>query len=243
MGPLSRQLVGIGLGPLLYLQGRAARRRIPILPEPLGAREGVSGAGRPLELLITGDSAAAGVGVAHQHEALLGHLVAGVAAECRVGWTLLAKTGATTAGTLRAVEDLGPTTFDVAVVSVGLNDVLSGVRCTEWRGRHAALRDTLKQRFAARHVVVCGLPPIGRFVALPQPLRWYLGSRAGQFDRALRHDVETEPGSSFLGFDFSKDVAQMAVDGFHPGPRLYAAWGARLAALILADLRAEPGPA
>ena len=242
MGPLSRRLAGIGLGPLLYLQGRAARRRIPILPEPLGAREGVSGAGRPLKLLVTGDSAAAGVGVAHQHEALLGHLVAGVAAECRVGWVLLAKTGATTAGTLRAVEDLGPTTFDVAVVSVGLNDVLSGVRCTEWQGRHAALRGTLKQRFAARHVVVCGLPPIGRFVVLPQPLRWYLGSRVGQFDRALRRDVERELGSSFLGFDFSEDVAQMAVDGFHPGPRLYAAWGARLAALILADLRAESGP-
>jgi hypothetical protein len=33
-----------------------------------------------------------------------------------------------------------------------------------------------------------GLPPMHRFPALPQPLRWYIGSRARDFDRALAAD-------------------------------------------------------
>lgn len=233
MPKLARQLAGIGLGPLLYLQGRSARRKIPVLPEPAGARRGVSGVGRKLDLLVTGDSAAAGVGVARQDEALLGHLVAGLSAERRVGWMLVAESGAKTADTLRRLETVDATALDVAVVSVGLNDVLARARRDAWRGRHAALRDLLRRRFQARHLLVCGLPPVGRFVALPQPLRWYLGSRARQFDRALERDLDTEPNSTFVGFDYADDEADMATDGFHPGPRLYAAWGARLASLIL----------
>jgi hypothetical protein len=33
--------------------------------------------------------------------------------------------------------------------------------------------------------VLSGLPPMHRFPALPQPLRWYVGSRARDFNRVL----------------------------------------------------------
>lgn len=234
---LGRQLAGIALGPLLLLQGRAVRRRIPVLPEPSGPREGVSGAGPSLRLLVTGDSAAAGVGVEHQDRALLGHLVRGVAAGRRVEWRLVARTGARTAGTRDALDGLDASAFDVAVVSVGLNDVIGGSALETWRAQHAALRRMLRDRFEVSHVFVCGLPPIGRFTALPQPLRWYLGGRAARFDEALRADVQAEPTSSFFGFDFAADAGDLASDGFHPGPAVYAAWGAGLAGCILAGLR------
>ena len=65
----------LALAPLLVAQALATRRRAPVLPEAEGPREGRVGRGAgALRLLIAGDSSAAGVGVAHQRDALAGHL-------------------------------------------------------------------------------------------------------------------------------------------------------------------------
>jgi hypothetical protein len=63
-------LATFGLGPLLIAQALRVRRNVVRLEEPPGARSGSEGAGAPLRLLITGDSAAAGVGARTQEEAL-----------------------------------------------------------------------------------------------------------------------------------------------------------------------------
>ena len=70
------------------------------------------------------------------------------------------------------------------------------------------------------------------FPALPQPLRWYLGRRCRELDTALRRELSAEEDVEFLPIDFEMDVTAMASDGFHPGPRVYAGWGLRAAALI-----------
>ncbi len=57
-------LVTAALAPLLLWQGRHVRRVTPRLPEAAGPRAGTTGHGPPLRLLVLGDSAAAGVGVA-----------------------------------------------------------------------------------------------------------------------------------------------------------------------------------
>ena len=72
-------------------------------------RAGETGSGPLLRLLIVGDSAAAGVGVARQHDALAGHLSRALAAKCgaRVQWHLLARSGVTSAQCLQMLEDEG----------------------------------------------------------------------------------------------------------------------------------------
>lgn len=62
----------LALIPALVLQGWRVKKNTPRLPEPEGRREGQSGSGQALSILIAGDSAAAGVGVATQEDALLG---------------------------------------------------------------------------------------------------------------------------------------------------------------------------
>ena len=94
------------LAPVLLAQGSLTRSRTPVLPEPPGDRTGSRGTGRPLRLLIAGDSAAAGVGAAHQDEALLGQLLARLVPSWHVSWRLAARTGATTASTRRELETL-----------------------------------------------------------------------------------------------------------------------------------------
>lgn len=231
MGEIGNHLLTIALGPLLLAQGWRVRRVTPVLPEPPGARQGMCGDGRRLGLLVVGDSAAAGVGTAHQDEALLGNLLDQLARDRRVDWRLHARTGATTESTLASLRDAEPANCDLVITSLGVNDVTSGIGGARWRRQQAALRDLLRDRFAARLIINSGLPPMHGFPALPQPLRWYLGRRATAFDRVLARDVGDEPGAAFLSLRFSDDVSAMASDGFHPGPAIYAEWASRAAAL------------
>lgn len=229
MDDLSHWLITLLLGPLLLYQGRQVRRTVPQLPEPPGERTGRTGQGPGLRLLVTGDSAAAGVGAAHQREALLGQLVAQMAGTYTVDYALFARTGATTASTLRALDKLCGQSFDAVVTSLGVNDVTAGVGLAPWRQQQGALRNYLRESLGVQQIIITGLPPVHGFPALPQPLRWYLGRRATQFDRALQQDVAKEVGCHYLSLRFSQDTRLMASDGFHPGPAIYQVWASQAA--------------
>lgn len=220
------------LGPLLLAQGRRVRRVTPVLPEPPGPREGEAGEGPLLRLLVLGDSAGAGVGAGSQEEALTGRLVAGLRGRYRVRYRLVARTGATTASTLRLLERAEPFAVDAAVTSLGVNDVTGDVGVARFLALQARLHALLRERFGARLVLASGLPPMDRFPALPQPLRWYLGARARELDRALAAALPDGRGAEYLAVAGELDAAHMAADGFHPGPAVYAAWGAAAAGRI-----------
>ncbi len=228
------QVAGFFLGPLFFLQGRKVRKSTPILPEPEGDRTGTAGSGRPLKLLVLGDSAAAGVGVSEIRDSLVGQLSNQLGSTFLIQWSLIAKTGATTPSTLRYLRKIEPGEFDICVTSLGVNDVTSGVSCRRWLIQQQALREFLRNELAVKHIVLSGLPPVHGFPVLPQPLRWWLGAKATAFDNALQQAVQDESDVSYLNLRFSEEKALMATDGFHPGPQIYADWAARAAALIRA---------
>lgn len=220
----------LALGPILMAQGRHVRRTVPELPEPEGPRSGIAGSGPLLRLLVVGDSAAAGVGAATQDEALSGQLAVALAPTFRLHWKLLAFTGATTADMLDRLRREAAERFDVVVTSLGVNDVTGSRSLATWRRQQEQLVELLAARFGARLILLSGLPPMHRFPALPQPLRWYLGSRARDFDRVLAEVAARRPGCEFLALGHEMmDASAMGGDGFHPGPPIYALW-ARAAA-------------
>jgi lysophospholipase L1-like esterase len=232
--PSARSEIGyhaatLALGPLLIAQGVRARRAIVRLEEPSGARSGSEGSGPALRLLIAGDSAAAGVGAATQREALSGQLVAQLSPSFRVSWKLMAQTGHTVRDVIGQLDAAAPERFDVALVSVGVNDVTGRTRSTTWIERQKALIGLLKSKFGVGHVLLSSLPPMHVFPALPQPLRWYLGFRARQLDAMIRAIAETDRQCEYLPIEFPFERHYMAADGFHPGALAYCAW-ARVAA-------------
>ncbi len=189
-----------------------------------------------LKLLVAGDSAAAGVGASRQEDALVGQITSRLNPQFRVAWTVDARSGATTASTLARLSRRNDESLDVAVISLGVNDVTSGLSRSRWRSAQRDLRSLLRNKFDVNLIVSCGLPPMRGFPSLPQPLRWYLGARADQFSRDLRGDVELEPGCSYLGLDFTCDVRLIAADGYHPGPGMYSLWGQKVSELIAGTL-------
>ncbi|MEO1493599.1 MAG: SGNH/GDSL hydrolase family protein [Pseudomonadota bacterium] len=227
-----RGLLRIVFGPLLLWQGRRVRRDVLRLPEADGPRDGSVGQGSPLAVLIVGDSSAAGVGADHQDRALSGQLAARLAERRAITWRLIAQTGWTTAEALAALPEPDGSRFDLAVISLGVNDVTTEVRIPDQRRDYGRLIDRLKRDYGVSTVIASGLPPIGQFPALPQPLRWYLGLQGQAFDQALSAFAETRDDLHHFPLILDLGVDAMAEDGFHPGPEVYAAWADLLAAFI-----------
>ncbi|GAB2993819.1 hypothetical protein GCM10010960_08690 [Arenimonas maotaiensis] len=224
------------LSPVLLLQALYVRRYALRLPEPEGPRTGCTGDGTPLSLLILGDSAAAGVGAASQQQALAGQLVTRLAARHRVDWTLWAKSGRASRQVLALLEREDAHPFDVALTSIGVNDITGGVRLSDWLVQQARIRELLRTKFGVRRIVLSEVPPMQHFRALPQPLRWMLGERARRLNQALARSVAGEADVRVLSVTLPPDGDYLAEDGFHPNATAYALWAQQAAALI-ADAR------
>ena len=226
------QLASIILAPVLIAQGLYVRHVTPRLPEPIGDRSGIDGSGLPIRLLILGDSAAAGVGVSTQDEALSGQLVSALSSDFRIYWKLVAKTGYRAIDVLNQIEMMPREDFNVIVMSVGVNDATHGTRCRKWIYLQNQLIQTLESRFHAQLILISSLPPMHLFPALPQPLRWYLGMRAKRLNDSLQDVAKQNDHCEFVSINFPPEKNYMAVDGFHPGAPAYAAWSNDLAGII-----------
>ena len=228
-------LIAAGLSPLLLVQAIRLRKRALKLPEATGPRTGTTGSGPALRVLIVGDSSAAGVGAPHQDAALAGQLAQTLGAHHNVAWQLIARTGATTADTLAELRHTELAQADVVIIVLGVNDVTRGGPMSRWQRNHARLRAMVMQRTCARTLYVSQIPPLGQFPLLPHPLRWLLGRRSLRFDAVLRTALAAEPHSRHIPLPPTLNPQDMAEDGFHPGPQIYALWAKELARRILSD--------
>ena len=221
---LSKILTTAVYAPIIIAQGRYVKKVTPKLPEASGERSGISGEGQRIRLLIVGDSAAAGVGVAHQSQALAGQLVSALSDCYQVDWQLLAKSGHTTLDSLEMLSAQPPQTFDFIVTSLGVNDVTGTLSASTWLGQQQELITLLRKQFSSQHILITQVPPMGQFPALPQPLRRYLGARANQFNRQLTALIESQSDCLLIDFNAELNNHDMAEDGFHPGPNIYQHW-------------------
>ncbi len=230
--------VKLALTPVLVAQALLTRARLPRLPEAAGPRQGAVGRGRPLRLLIAGDSSAAGVGVVHQRDALAVQLARELAQACgaRVEWRLVAQSGVTTAQTLHLLQREPHWNADVAVVVTGVNDVVDQVPSHHAVSARANLANWLRNGRGVWHVVFAPLPPIHAFPGLPQPLRWVAGSDAGRHNAAMARWTETRGDVSMVDMRMPLDRSAMAADGFHPGKPVYRYCAEAIAAHIATNV-------
>ena len=219
--------------PVLFLQGKYVKRVIPKLPEPQGVRGGQVGEGQPLCLLIVGDSAAAGVGVEQQDQALSGQMVSSLSQRYAVTWKVFAQSGDASQQLLEKLHTALPEKFESVVVSIGVNDITARTSSGAWVQNLGAIVHVLKSKFGARRVYLSSVPPMHLFPALPNPLRWWLGLRARQFNGLMEQFAEQNSNCTFLAIPYSTDQSLIAQDGFHPGAPAYKLWGEHVAEVIL----------
>lgn len=229
----------VTLGPVLWVQGKYVRKVTPRLPDPPGDRDGIMGTGPRLRLLITGDSAAAGVGSSHQEEALSGQLVQQLAKHYTVEWQLIAISGLDSKTMLEMLAEVPESQFDVVVLSMGVNDVTALTTPSRWIALQEKLLIALRDKFQPQVTFHCAVPPMERFTALPQPLRWFMGTWAKTMNQQL---VSTIDGHDkiYIHHPFKQRVpGGLAEDGFHPGPLAYKVWGESLGQEVLNSLSGQ----
>lgn len=222
--------------PVILAQGLWVRRKTAVLPEPVGDRVLMSANTTQTpaaDVLVVGDSAAAGVGALSQEGALTGLLYSRLSRFGPARVSLHAKTGYKSDDVLNLLHQLTKQQFTSALVSVGVNDVTKFVSLKQWQTNIVEISLLLTRKFGCKKVVFTALPPIHCFPALPQPLRKMLGSRALLLNSALERTVAALSNTEVLhvsALNVSGSVHQvqqsglMAEDGFHPSTKGYELW-------------------
>lgn len=223
------------LAPVLLWQGHRVRRTALELPEAAGPREGIQGEGAPVRLLVLGDSAAAGVGVNTQDEAITGRLADALAAQQRqVQWQLVARSGDRLLHLIKALERVPAQPQDLIVISVGINNVLKGTPPERWRQGLEELMKAIDERHTPQRVALCGIPRIQDFPLLPHPLAWVLGVRAQRLNRVTQQVLASRGAnrSAWRYIDMALPLSpeHLAHDGFHPNALSCRLWCERILA-------------
>ena len=226
----------LALIPALVIQGSRVKKNTIRLPEAEGEREGITGQGQTLSLLILGDSAAAGVGVAHQNDALLGAVVSALQHQYQVHWRLEAQSGDTTSQLIQKIKKMVNQKYDVVVTSVGVNDVTRLMSARTWIKKQQQFYQLIQAKFQPELIIATGVPPMHLFPALPNPLSWLFGQYAKQMNFQLEKMIVKQKDMQWIEYDIQKYQSmnlEMAKDGFHPSKEIYQIWGKDVADRIL----------
>ena len=218
--------VGIVAAELAILKKNTPR--LPRAPGPVRGK--INGKGKPLNVLIFGDSVACGVGCESNEQALSGAVAETLREKTKrpVVWTVLAESGYT-AGDMK--EKLLPKLrrrskeqFDVVIISVGVNAVLSGHSPTQYKDELTSMLCELREIVGYRTSIVCmGMPPMASFpqISYLKPLNAIVGLYAGWINQASHAACKITNTAVCMdilipGDGESNPEKYMAPDGFHP---------------------------
>lgn len=207
-----------------------------------GPNKGVTGTGEVRRLLVYGDSIAAGVGAATFPKALAGQLA--VALSARLDATLRWQSrGYIGANARRLIALLDSETFaepfDFVVLSVGVNDVTSLTPIRDWTKSLETLLEQLVRTCGTPTIALAGIPDMGRFPLLPQPLRSVVGLRSRQLDAAARRTADTLAHVVHVPVEFELRPDTFSADGYHPSETSYRAFAGTIADALVGLDRAE----
>lgn len=237
------------VGGARLLRRQAAQARAEIFARPLGETapkgEKIYRERYPerLELLVVGDSIAAGLGAEKRKETLGGRLAKDLAKSTRRSVHLLtmAQVGAQTSRVHDQLDAL-PDDYrpDLAIIVVGGNDVTHRVPIGRSVADLVEVIDRLQELGA--EVIVGTCPNLGAIRPLRQPLRSIAGRRSGLLARAQRkaalaRGARTVSLGRVVGPIFLAEPERMfSLDRFHPSAAGYRRTAKAMLPSLLAAL-------
>ncbi len=238
--------LGGALYGVLTLEAKLARKAIgDPRDEPPPDSTGWYGRGRPgpaIKVALLGDSSAAGYGVARVEETPGAFLASGLAesADRRVHLREFAVVGAESSHLAAQVDRALPTSPDVAVISIGANDVTH----TVWPAHSVQHLATAVRRLrgAGVEVVVGTCPDLGTIKPIAPPLKqvaraWSRRLAAAQSIAVVEAGGRTVSLGSILGPEFAAAPAVLfGPDQFHPSADGYRSMVTAVLPSVLAAL-------
>jgi lysophospholipase L1-like esterase len=180
----------------------------------------------PLSIVVLGDSSCTGPGLDHIENVWIQRVGRALGAEFHVTIDSLAVGGAKADDVLSTqVPQVADGRYDVAIISVGSNDMLHGVAPFTFRTR----LDTIVDILTPASIVLSGVGDLSAIPRLPAFLRWPVRARGIAADRA--HEAVAEGRSHVFKVpiwnradDFHRDRALWAADLFHASDEGHAVY-------------------
>lgn len=235
--------------PLLYVQGRRLRARIPRLRSARGP-SGTIGEENASSLRITfvGESSMAGLGAATHKEAFAGSFSQEIASQLtrRVHWQVFARSGFVTSRITRSLIPRIDPQSDLVVVGTGGNDAFRLRSPRRFRAEIMQLVRTVRDRCGTVPVFFVRLPPIREFPAFSRLMKRTIGRLGELLSDELQEVADSLPDVYFdnrtgtleelareqrLGVNFR----ELFSDGVHPSRLTYQTWARDSVRWLLQD--------
>ncbi|NNF36145.1 MAG: SGNH/GDSL hydrolase family protein [Saprospiraceae bacterium] len=233
--------------PLMYLQGKETRNRIPDLPDATDVHGSITKDGKcGVSVLFLGESTVAGVGAESHRTGFAGSMSESLShsLKCDVTYEVIAKSGWTAKDLYKRLNDWKPySQYDLIVIGLGGNDSFQFTSPSKWQSSIINLIDTIQSKYPKSPIVFCNMPPTYDFIAFPPVLQKRIGGMTEILRLALaqtvmdlknvyfnderisllawseRHDLEPNPSLYFS-------------DGVHPSTLTYQIWGKEMVEFI-----------
>ena len=237
---LKYHLVAFLTSPLWIFQGIRLKKVAVRLPEAGGERDfvernpadelqnnenqdNVHQKNKPLNLLVLGDSVAAGVGCSTIQNALPGAVANELSLRngAQVNTKVVATSGFKLSDVIRSLSNIGDFNADLVVISVGVNDAKGFTSLSKWQLQLERLILTLQNNVENRQIILLATPDLAKFPLIQKPLSSVLGLRAQLLNLVSQFIVSDMDNVHFHSADF--DLSQVnelfATDGFHPNSK------------------------
>lgn len=224
-------IIILPFAPFLYLQGQYVRRKVGRLPDAGGDTKGKFDRGEAsVNLLVLGESTAAGVGASTHETGLAGQFARFLGEKIgkSVRWQVVGRSGITVKETIRElVPKIPDEKFDYIMLALCGNEVLKLRSPRTFRRDMRRLIAILKEKNPEATFFITNAPAIRLSPVLPFPIKFILGhlsalhdANAREFTAAMRkvfyfHQPASVPEDFFA-------------DGIHPSESGYTVWSKRM---------------
>ena len=222
--------------PLLWFQGMKLKREVPRLPTPGDRPYGIcKGKVKEFNIVGLGESPMAGVGIA-KHALTLTGLTAvklNKILDCSVNWKILAESGLSLKNLNKLIKEQSDKNADLILVSMGGNDVFQLTPPWVWKNNINTCVKLLFQKENKPLILFSPVPPVGRFPAIPYPLRIVFGFWEFLLQASLAQAINSMDNAYFLDERLPDGKEYYLEDGIHPSLLAYHPWSEKLAIMTI----------
>lgn len=221
------------ISPALYLQGQRTRRRVGVLPAPLGPTNGIAFpdkngyANDAAKLFVIGESTVAGLGARTHENALAGRFAHQLSRHIgrAVEWDVVGKNCVTARQTINELLPQMPDKhYEFILVGLGGNDVLKLSSPVKWRRDMLELLGNLRAAQPDAAIFLSNCPMIKLSPALPNPIRFLLWQLSQLHDANIQEFSAELDRVVYYPQPKSLDVEGFFADGIHPSEKGYSDW-------------------
>jgi len=224
--------------PFLWFQGLRLKREVPRFTTPGDCPYGIcKGKDREFNILGLGESTMAGVGIA-KHTLTLTGLTAGRLNKLlgySVNWKILAQNGLTLKNLNKLICEQPDENVDLVLVSMGGNDVFHLTPPWIWVKNIDKCVKLIFQKNKNPLILFSAVPPVGRFPAIPSPLKIAFGFWEFLLQGCLAQVINSMDNAYLLNERYPDGKKFYLEDGIHPSRLAYEPWSEKLA-IMTAEL-------